>query len=74
MKRDCAQNVGPQPYSPEPQACPAEEPDEGNERDREDDKQTPDRPLDEPPPVPIEDPPPPVTPGPYVAQEEKLCT
>jgi len=59
---------------PEPQAGPAEEPDEGNERDREDDKQTPDRPLDEPPPVPIEDPPPPVTPGPYVAQEEKLCT
>jgi hypothetical protein len=37
-----------------------------------DDDETPDHPLDEPPPVPVEDPPPPVTPGPYVAQKEKL--
>ena len=56
----------------EPHACSAEEPDEGQERDRDGDDQTPDHPLDEPPPVPVEDPPPPVTPGPYVAQEEKL--
>jgi hypothetical protein len=43
------------------------------ERDpREEDEDTPDHPLDEPPPVPVEDPAPPVTPGPYVAQKEKL--
>ena len=43
------------------------------ERDpHEEDDDTPDHPLDEPPPVPVEDPPPPVTPGPYVAQKEKL--
>ena len=62
---------------PEPGARPAEEPDEGDERDRDDrdrddNDATPDHPLDEPAPVPLEDPPPPVTPGPYVAQEEKL--
>jgi hypothetical protein len=36
------------------------------------DDEVPDHPPDEPPPVPRDDPPPPVTPGPYVVQEEKL--
>ena len=57
---------------PEPRGRLAEEPGEGNERDRDDEDKIPDHPLDEPAPVPLEDPPPPVTPGPYVAQEEKL--
>jgi hypothetical protein len=57
---------------PEPGA--AEAPDEGGPHNDDRDDEIPDLPLDEPPIVPVDDPPPPVTPGPYVAQEEKLCT
>ena len=53
----------------EPVAVQAPHEPEPPERDED---ETPDYPLDEPPPVPVEDPPPPVTPGPYVAQKEKL--
>jgi hypothetical protein len=59
---------------PEPRAHATEAPDDGGPRDQDREDEIPDLPLDEPPPVPLDDPPPPVTPGPYVAQEEKLCT
>ena len=49
----------------------AQAPGDDGKDDRDRDDESPDHPLDEPPPVPVEDPPPPVTPGPYVAQEEK---
>jgi hypothetical protein len=39
-----------------------------HDHDRDDD--IPDTPYDEPPPIAIEDPPPPVTPGPYISQED----
>lgn len=58
----------------ERQASLTEAPDRGEPRDRDQDHddETPDHPLDEPPPIPRDDPPPPVTPGPYVAQEDRL--
>ena len=49
-------------------ADPSRSPDEPQPADHGDD--IPDTPLDEPPPIPQQDPPPPITPGPYVSQEE----
>jgi hypothetical protein len=49
---------------------PSHSPNDPQPRDHNRDDDIPDTPLDEPAPVPRQDPPPPVTPGPYVSQEE----
>jgi hypothetical protein len=49
---------------------PSHTPPDPQPRDHDRDDEIPDTPFDEPPPIPIHDPPPPVTPGPYVSQED----
>ena len=57
-------------FSMQTPSDPSRTPPDPKPRDHDRGDDIPDTPYDEPPPIPIQDPPPPVTPGPYISQED----